>query len=69
MPMNPNHLRELVDKLETLPPERIAEVEDFIDFIKQRDQERQLTRVAAQAAEASFAKVWENPDDAVYDQP
>lgn len=32
-----NHIRELVDKLEALPPERIAEVEDFIDFLKQRD--------------------------------
>ena len=26
----------LVDKLNELPPERIAEVEDFIDFLRQR---------------------------------
>ena len=62
-----NHIRELIDKLEALPPERIAEVEDFIDFIKQRDQARQLTRAAATAAEPSLQKVWDNPDDAVYD--
>ena len=62
-----NHIRELIDKLEALPPERIAEVEDFIDFIKQRDQDRQLTRAAAKAAEPSLQKVWDNPDDAVYD--
>lgn len=68
MAMTSNHIRELVDKLETLPPERIAEIEDFIDFIKQRDQDRQLTRAAAKTAERSFAKVWDNPDDAVYDQ-
>lgn len=63
-----NHIRELVDKLEALPPERIAEVEDFIDFLKQRDTDRQLTRAAAKASEPAFAKVWDNPDDAVYDQ-
>jgi hypothetical protein len=62
-----NRIRELVAKLETLPPQRIAEVEDFIDFIKQRDQDRQLSRTAAATAERRFAKVWDNPDDAVYD--
>lgn len=30
------HIRELIGKLEALSPERIAEVEDFIDFLKQR---------------------------------
>ena len=63
-----NHIRELIDKLEALPPERIAEVEDFIDFLKQRDQDRQWTRDATKAAEPAFSKVWDNPDDAVYDQ-
>lgn len=63
-----NHIRALIDKLEALPPERIAEVEDFIDFLKSRDPERQLTRAAARAAEPSFQKVWDNPDDFVYDQ-
>ena len=63
-----NHIRDLIDKLEALPPERIAEVEDFIDFLKQRDQDRQRTRDATKAAEPAFAKVWDNPDDAVYDQ-
>jgi hypothetical protein len=62
-----NHIRALIDKLEALPPERIAEVEDFVDFLKQRDQDRQLTRTAAKAAEPAFAKVWDNPDDAAYD--
>jgi len=62
-----NHIRELIDKLKALPPERIAEVEDFIDFLKSRDTDRQLTRAAAKASEPAFAKVWDNPDDAVYD--
>ena len=67
MAIERNHIRELIDKLEALPPERINEVEDFIDFIKQRDQERQLTQAATKAAEPSLQKVWDNPDDAVYD--
>ena len=32
MATNINHIRKLIDKLEALPPERIVEVEDFIDF-------------------------------------
>ena len=67
MATNSNHIRELIDKLEALPPERIAEVEDFIDFLKSRDTDRQLTRAAAKASEPSLQKVWDNPDDAVYD--
>ena len=62
-----NHIIELIDKLETLSPKRIAEVEDFIDFLKQRDTDCQLTRVATKAAEPSLSKVWDNPDDAIYD--
>jgi hypothetical protein len=62
-----NHIRVLIDKLEALPPERIAEIEDFIDFIRQRDQDLQLTRAAAMTSEPAFAKVWDNPDDAAYD--
>lgn len=62
------HIRELIDKLDTLSPERLAEVEDFIDFLKSRDQDRQLIRAASRTAEPSFAREWDNPDDAVYDQ-
>ncbi len=62
-----DHIRKLIDKLEALSPERIAEVEDFIDFLKSRDTDRQLTRMMAKASEPAFAKVWDNPDDAVYD--
>lgn len=62
-----NHIRELIDKLESLSPERLAEVEDFIDFLKQREQDRELTRRASAVAEPSLRKVWDNPEDAVYD--
>ena len=63
-----NHIKILIDKLETLPQDRLDEVEDFVDFLKQRVRDRQLTRAAAQVAENSFSSVWDNADDSVYDQ-
>ena len=60
--------QELLEKIRRLPPERVAEVEDFVDFLRSRDAERQLTDSATRLSEAAFAKVWENPDDADCDR-
>ena len=68
MATNANSLRTLIEKIEDLPPERQAEVEDFVEFLSLKDQDRSLTRAAATLSEGSFAKVWENPDDSAYDQ-
>lgn len=57
----------LIEKINTLPPERIAEVEDFVDFIALRD-ERKLVEAATKLSEDSFKTVWDNEEDAVYDQ-
>jgi hypothetical protein len=56
----------LVNKIRALPPERIAEVEDFIDFLRMRERERALTGAAAVASEAVFGAIWSNPEDDVY---
>jgi len=48
--------------------ERIAEVEDFVDFLQAKDQERKLRRAAMQVAEPKLASVWDNDDDAAYDK-
>jgi hypothetical protein len=56
----------LVEKLRRLPPDKVAEVEDFIDFLAQRD-DRRLTRAASKLSEKAFHKVWDNPHDAAYD--
>ncbi len=61
-------IRELIEKLESLPPERIAEIEDYIDFLRAREQERSLVRAAEKLAEPVLDGVWDNPDDAVYDR-
>ena len=44
----------------------IIEIENFVDFIRLREQERTLTRAAASAS--AFAAIWSNPEDDVYDE-
>lgn len=62
-----NQRSTLIEKIDSLPPERVEEVEDFVDFLRQKDQDRQLTHAATKAAEPSLKKVWDNSDDAAYD--
>ena len=58
----------LIQKIRSLPPERITEVEDFVDFLKTRDQDRALAQAASRLSEEAFRQVWDNPDDADYDR-
>ena len=61
----------LIRKIGALPVARIAEVEDFVDFIGQREDEaasdRALRSAAMTASLPSFAAVWTNPEEDVYD--
>lgn len=71
----------IVEKLNELPPERVAEVMDFIDFLRQREQSKQKTEGAvdalggmtrAEAAELrarleTFAEDWDKPEMDIYD--
>jgi hypothetical protein len=57
----------LLEKIQALPAERIAEVEDFVEFIAAREQERSLTRAVTAASAPAFAAVWNNPNDDAYD--
>jgi hypothetical protein len=59
--------RALMEKIQALPIERIAEVEDFVDFIAQRQHERSLVEAASAASAGVFASVWNNPEDDAYD--
>jgi hypothetical protein len=58
--------KEIIEKI--LAPERVAAVEDFIDFLRQRTEDRELIRTAAKLSEDAFRRVWGNPEDAVYDR-
>ena len=48
--------------------EWVAEVEDFLDFLTARDQDRHFTRAAMRLSEEAFRAVWDNSDDAEYDR-
>ncbi|WP_376694080.1 DUF2281 domain-containing protein [Wenzhouxiangella sp. EGI_FJ10409] len=66
--MQADEIQPLIDKLKELPPERVAEVEDFIDFLSQRAQDRALTQAAMSVSEPALEKIWDNDEDAVYDE-
>ena len=60
-------LEMLIEKIKSLPPDRQNEVEDFIDFIAARSGDSALVYAAKTASAAAFARVWENPEDDIYD--
>lgn len=66
--MNTRDPQALIEKLKTLSPEHVAEVEDFVDFLSARDRDRKLSRAVARVSEPSFATVWDNDEDAAYDR-
>jgi hypothetical protein len=64
--MNSN-LNTLSEKIQTLSAEQITEVEDFVEFLRFRAQERELIRSAAAVSTAAFESIWNNAEDDVYD--
>ena len=52
-----------------LPSDKVMEIEDFVDFLYQRETEsdKNLVYEAAQLSENCFSKIWNNPEDAAYD--
>ncbi len=54
--------------LRRLPIEKIKEVFDFATFLKEKaETERTRIKAAEKLSEKSFAKVWDNDEDAAYD--
>jgi hypothetical protein len=62
------HEQILISKIRVLPPERLMEVEDFIDFLRQASEDKQLRQAAAKLSEDVFSKVWDDSEDAEYDR-
>ena len=63
--MSPDR-QSLIEKIDALPAEQVAEVEEFVDLVSAPDRHRALTHWAARASEAAFARIWDNPEDDVY---
>jgi hypothetical protein len=59
---------ELLEKIKSLPPDKLSEVEDFVDFLRQRGDDRRLARAVTRLSEDAFGRDWDHPDDADYDR-
>ena len=59
--------KELFNKIRRLPPEKIAVIDDFVEFLSHREEMDNLVKAAGRLSEKSFQKVWDNPEDAEYD--
>ncbi len=63
----------LLEKIRKIPSEKIKELENFIDFLAFSDTESDnksdgdLVMAASQMSNVSFAKIWDNSEDAEYD--
>jgi hypothetical protein len=68
MPTPNRSEEELIEKIKSLPPDKLSEVEDFVDFLRQRGEDRRLARAVTKLSEDAFRKVWDHPDDADYDR-
>jgi hypothetical protein len=53
----------ILSKIRMLPPDKIAEVADFVDFISQKTNDQILVQAAGKLAEKSFKEVWDNTED------
>ncbi|MBD2189126.1 toxin-antitoxin system, antitoxin component, Xre family protein [Pseudanabaena mucicola] len=58
----------ILEKIRKLPFDKIVELENFIDLLYQRPNSSQaLVTTSTKLSEASFAKIWDNPEDSAYD--
>jgi hypothetical protein len=59
----------LLEKIHKLPSNKIKKLENFIDFLAFSDTEsdHKIVMAASQMSNVSFAKIWDNPEDAEYD--
>jgi hypothetical protein len=62
-------------KIQSLPTENRSQVEEFVDFLltKLTDQagiadDTLWRQAAANLSESAFVEVWDNEDDAIYDE-
>ena len=64
--MQSQQIEQIVQKLRALTPNCIDEVEDFIDYLSQRDIDGQWTK-ATTVSKSRLKTLWDNPYDAEYD--
>lgn len=61
-------VREMIkNEIENVPDEILVEVFDFIQFLIYKQEKESLANFAQLRSEKSFEKVWDNEEDAIYD--
>lgn len=58
----------LIEKIRQLVPEQVVLVENFIDSLSKQNEDYNLTLAATKLSEPTLQKIWDNPEDAEYDQ-
>jgi hypothetical protein len=60
--------KELIKKeIDKLPEDILAEVFDFIQFLESKRERDLLIKSSQGLSAASFQRIWDNEEDAVYD--
>ena len=67
MQVQRHHTQKLREKIRRLPPDKVAVVDDFVDFLQHREEMENLVKEACKVSEKSFQNVWDNPEDSEYD--
>lgn len=57
----------VIEKVNQLSIEQIQQVEQFIDSLQENDSDNKLVFASLKLAESSFKRVWNNDEDAEYD--
>ena len=61
-------VKDMIKKeLEKLPESILTEVFDFIQFLELKREKSILAKASQELSSASFQKIWDNKEDAIYD--
>jgi hypothetical protein len=58
----------LMEKIRSLPPDKITVLEYFIDFLLTRSEDSLLVYSPTKISEAACAKIWNKPENAEYEE-
>jgi hypothetical protein len=55
-------------EVKQLSREQIEQVEQFVDALNTENHDQSLSLAATKLSESAFHDVWDNPEDAIYDE-
>jgi hypothetical protein len=61
-------VKDIIKKeIDRLPEGALTEVLDFIQFLEQKREKRDLISASQMVSERSLGRIWDNEEDSVYD--